>query len=225
MIGIKIYDDDELLPLSGIQHFAFCERQWALIHVERQWAENVRTVEGKHLHQRVDDPYFSESRGAIKTIRSVPLLSRMLGLYGFADVIEYYSLSNSDNFDEMTIIEYKRGKPKPDDRDEVQICAQAMCLEEMLKINLSGGYFFYGETRHRHKVLFSKELRERVVQLSRGMHELFVKGITPWAVKGKKCKNCSMSDICLPALGRKKTTAGKYIKSIIADAIKDTPGD
>ncbi|NLX90937.1 MAG: CRISPR-associated protein Cas4 [Firmicutes bacterium] len=219
------YDDENLLPLSGIQHFAFCERQWALIHVENQWAENVRTIEGKQLHERVDDPYFVESRGAIKTIRSVPLLSRRLGLYGFADVIEYYSPSEADHLDEMTIIEYKRGRPKPDDRDEVQLCAQAMCLEEMLGIRLKGGFFFYGETRHRHKILYSKDLRERVIRLSEKMHDLFAKGITPHAVKSKKCSNCSMKDLCLPILGKKKSTVGKYIKRIILEALKETPGD
>ena len=219
------YDEDSLLPLSGIQHFAFCERQWALIHVEHQWAESARTVEGKQLHERVNDPYFTESRGAVKTIRSVPLLSRRLGLFGFADVIEYYGLSEVDHLDEMTIVEYKRGMPKQDDRDEVQICAQAMCLEEMLGIHLNGGYFFYGETRHRHKVLYSRELRKRVVLLSEKMHELFAKGATPPPVKGRKCCNCSMKDLCLPILGKKHTTTGKYIKKILLEAMEDTPGD
>lgn len=221
----EAYDDDNLLPLSGIQHFAFCERQWALIHVEHQWAENVRTVEGKQLHERVDDPYFAETRGAVRTIRSVPLLSRQLGLYGFADVIEYYGPTEANHLDEMTIVEYKRGRPKPDDRDEVQVCAQAMCLEEMLGIKLNGGYFFYGETRRRHKVLYSRELRQRVVQLSRQMHELFSRGITPPAVKSKKCSACSMKNLCLPVLGRKKATASRYVKNIILEAIQDSPGE
>lgn len=224
-MNAKSYDEDNLLPLSGIQHFAFCPRQWALIHVENQWAENLRTVEGKQLHERVDDPYFAESRGAVRTIRSVPLLSRRLGLFGYADVIEYYSPSETGHLDEMTIVEYKRGRPKPDDRDEVQICAQAMCLEEMLGLQLKGGYFFYGETRHRHKVLYSSELRERVILLAGQMHELFAEGITPPAVKSKKCANCSMKDLCLPVLGKKKEAAGKYLKMIILEALKDTPGE
>lgn len=127
----KFYDDEDLLPLSGIQHFAYCERQWALIHIEKQWAENVRTVEGKQLHERVDDPYFNETRTNIKIVRSVPLVSRFLGLYGVADVIEYQQTS----YPSFRIVEYKRGKPKQDDRDEVQLCAQAICLEEMMGYN------------------------------------------------------------------------------------------
>jgi len=222
---IKAYNDDDLLPLSGIQHFAFCERQWALIHVENQWAENVRTVEGKQLHERVDDPYFAETRGAVRTIRFVPLLSRQLGLYGFADVIEYYSQAEADHLDEMTIVEYKRGRPKPDDRDDVQVCAQAMCLEEMLGVKLKGGYFFYGETRHRHKVLYTKDLRKRVVQLAESMHDLFSKGITPPPVKSKKCTHCSMKELCVPILGKKKKTAHKYVKKITLEALKDTSGE
>jgi CRISPR-associated exonuclease Cas4 len=224
-MNTKAYDDDNLLPLSGIQHFAFCQRQWALIHVEHQWAENVRTVEGKQLHERVDDPFFTESRGAVRTIRSVPLLSRRLGLYGFADVIEYYSPSEAGHLDEMTIVEYKRGRPKPDDRDEVQVCAQAMCLEEMLGIRLNGGYFFYGEIRRRHKVLYSEELRQRVIQLSEQMHELFSKGITPPAVKNKKCNACSMKELCLPILGKKKAAVSNYVKNIISEAAKELRGD
>lgn len=221
----KIYDDDTLLPLSGIQHFAFCKRQWALIHVENQWVENVRTIEGKQLHERVDDPYFAETRGAVKTIRSVPLLSRCLGLYGLADVLEYYNIEEAAHLDEMTIIEYKRGIPKPDDRDEVQLCAQAICLEEMLGIKLKGGYFFYGETRHRHKVLYTDALRQRVFQLAEEMHELFASGITPSPVKSKKCSNCSMLNLCVPVLGNKKTKAGKYVKNVILEESKYLPGD
>jgi len=224
-VNAKAYDDDSLLPLSGIQHYAFCPRQWALIHVELQWAENVRTVEGKQLHERVDDPYFAESRGAVKTIRSVPLLSRRLGLAGFADVIEYYGPSEVNHLDAMTIVEYKRGRPKQDDRDEVQLCAQAMCLEEMLGVRLNGGYFFYGQTRHRHKVLYSAELRQRVVELSEQMHELFSEGVTPHALRSKKCNACSMKDLCLPILGKKRVAVSKYIDSIISEAAKDLSGE
>ncbi len=212
-----MYDsEDDLLPLSGIQHFAFCERQWGLIHVENQWAENVRTVEGKLLHQRVDDPYFTETRGDVKVIRSIPLISKTLGLYGVADVIELQKEPGSSGFN-YSMVEYKRGKQKPDDRDEVQLCAQAICLEEMLSIELDHGYLFYGETKHRHRVDFNETLRARVRLLSERMHELFAKGETPRPIKNFRCKNCSLYDICVPKLtdGRKKTE--QYLNSILAD--------
>ncbi|ADG82735.1 CRISPR-associated protein Cas4 [Thermincola potens] len=219
------YDDESLLPLSGIQHFAFCERQWALIHVEKQWAENVRTVEGRQLHERVDDPYFTEKRNNIKVVRSVPLVSRRLGLYGVADLIEYEHNSAADRSPKIRIVEYKRGKPKPDERDEVQLCAQAMCLEEMLGIKLDYAYFYYGETRHRHRVDFHEKLREKVEQLTGKMHELFEKGITPPPVKSKKCKCCSLNDLCLPVLGKKTREACRYIDSLIAEIESESAGD
>ncbi len=195
-----MYEEDEFLSLSGIQHFAFCERQWGLIHIEQQWVENVRTAEGKILHNRVDDPYFIETRGDVKTVRSVPLCSRILGVYGIADVIELHK--DDDSFFHYSIVEYKRGKPKPDDRDEVQLCAQAICLEEMLEITLSYGYMYYDQIKHRKKVIFNEDLRNRVKFLAEQMHYLYARGETPLPKKGKRCQNCSMRDICLPKLSR-----------------------
>ena len=171
---VCIYNEDNLLPLSGIQHFAYCERQWGLIHVENQWVENLRTAEGRLLHQRVDDPYFTESRGNVKTVRSVPLLSKSLGLYGMADVIELHRDTGDLSGTRYSIVEYKRGKPKPDDRDEFNFCAQAICLEEMLDITLAYGYMYYDETKHRHKVDFCDQLRTRVRMLAEKMHLLLL---------------------------------------------------
>lgn len=216
-MNTKYYNEDDLLPLSGIQHFAFCERQWALIHVESQWVENLRTAEGRLLHQRVDDPYFTESRGDVKTVRSVPLLSKALGLYGVADVIELHLNADDASGMRYNIVEYKRGKPKPDDRDEVQLCAQAICLEEMLAITLDYGYMYYGETKHRHQVDFDDTLRERVKILAEKMHLLYAHGITPPAIKGKRCKNCSMEDICLPKLGRSGKKAEMYMAGLLEE--------
>ena len=219
------YSDDELLSLSGIQHFAFCERQWALIHVEHQWAENVKTVEGQQLHERVDDPYFTETRCDVKVVRSTPLVSRRLGLYGIADVIEYISGPSSENSLEIRIVEYKRGKPKSDDRDEVQLCAQAMCLEEMLETNITHGFLFYGETRRRQMIEFTERLRERVRQLSERMHDFFEKGITPLSIKGKKCNNCSLKDLCLPSLGKNPRKATSYVNSLVKEMEQAITGD
>lgn len=217
MTSSRIYSEDELLPLSGIQHFAFCERQWALIHVECQWEENVRTVEGRQLHERVDDPYFTETRKNIKVVRSVPIVSRVLGLYGVADVIEYQKNPDEASKPEITIIEYKRGKPKPDDRDEVQLCAQAMCLEEMLNLQIDYGYFFYGEIRHRHKIEFNVTLRTRVRQLAKRMHELFEKGETPLPKKQKNCRYCSLVNLCTPTLSEKRRAVGRYLTNLIKE--------
>lgn len=215
-----IYTDDDLLMLSGIQHIAFCERQWALIHVEQQWEENFRTVEGNHLHERVDDPFESESRKNIIILRSVSLVSYSLGLYGVADVVELYQ-TDSSNGTKLSghsgkwlplPIEYKRGKPKPDERDEVQLCAQAICLEEIYSLNIEKGSLFYGETRHRHDVEFGKVLRDKVYIYIQRMHELYDSGITPPAVYSLQCKSCSLINICLPNTFKVKKSVIDYLR-------------
>ncbi len=214
------YENDELLALSGIQHFAYCQRQWALIHIEKQWSENLRTVEGKQLHERVDNPDFFEARGGILTTRSVPLSSYALGLYGVSDVVELYAVKKDGVIIEgcegkwkPVPIEYKRGKPKKDIIDEVQLCAQGICLEEMLHTNIDFGYLYYGETKHRAKVVFDKDLRYQVLRLSEQMHDFYAKQYTPIAnSNNKNCKSCSLVNICLPKLGSKKASVSNYIK-------------
>lgn len=220
---ISRYNDDNLLALSGIQHFAFCQRQWALIHIEKQWSENLRTVEGKQLHERVDNPDFFEARGGILTTRSVPLSSHTLGFYGVSDIVEFcavkengVTLNGREGIWCPVPVEYKRGRPKKDIIDEVQLCAQAMCLEEMLYTNINYGYLFYGETKHRTKVLFENELRDKVIKLSEQMHSLFDKQCTPTAIKAdKRCKSCSLVDVCLPKLGMKQASVSNYIKKYL----------
>lgn len=215
------YSENDLLMLSGIQHIAFCERQWALIHVEQQWKENLLTVEGQFLHERSDDPFETEKRDNTITLRAVPLVSFKIGLYGRADVIEFARADGHEN-DSVEIknypgrwkpipVEYKRGKPKPDQCDEIQLCAQAMCLEEMYCIEIPEGYLYYGKTRHRHQVSFDERLREEVKNYSERMHELYVKGITPLSEYKPYCKSCSLIDICLPKLLRKVKSASDYI--------------
>lgn len=221
-MGIK-YSDESLLALSGIQHFAFCQRQWALIHIEKQWNENLRTVEGKQLHERVDNPDFFEARGGILTTRSMPLSSYTLGFYGVADIVEFHAVKENG----ITLkgregrwypipVEYKRGSPKKDIIDEVQLCAQAMCLEEMLHTNVEYGYLFYGEIKHRTKVLFEDVLRNQVVELSEQMHILFEQQFTPKAIKkDKHCRSCSLVDVCLPKLGAIKESVSDYVKKYL----------
>lgn len=215
------YTQDELLPLSGIQHFLFCRRQWALIHIERQWQENALTAEGRIMHKRADDPFFTETRNGVITARSVPVASYRLGLSGICDVVEFTSspdgvrLPNKDGLYLAAPIEYKRGKEKHDHSDETQLCAQAMCLEEMLSLNIPRGYLYYGETRHRVQIEFTAELRTLVKTMADEMHNYFSRGYTPKVKTSKTCRSCSLADICLPVLQEKVIAASKYINQNI----------
>lgn len=211
------YSEEDLLPLSGIQHFAFCERQWGLIHIERQWNENVLTAEGRLMHEKVDDPYSDNTRADVKIIRSVPLISRKLGFYGVADVIEVHKAYESREDVKYSIVEYKRGKPKKDEIDEVQLCAQAVCLEEMLNIKLEHGFVYYGEIRHRHKVLLDESLRTKVEEMAKKMHFLFEKGETPSPILKNHCKNCSLVHICMPKHLSDRGKAKTYLRGIIRE--------
>ena len=211
------YREDQLLALSGIQHFYFCRRQWALIHVEKQWKENVRTLEGRLLHKRVDDPFFTEKRPGVIISRAMPIVSYRLGLYGVCDVVEFRSSpegirlhGREGNFLPMPV-EYKRGEPKPDQRDEVQLCAQAICLEEMLSVKIPTACLFYAKTRKRQKIVMSEELRSVVRGMSVEMHEYYDRGYTPRVKPRKGCRYCSFKEICLPMLTNKTVSAQEYI--------------
>src|SRR6266545_2129609 len=222
------YTQDELLPLSGIQHFLFCRRQWALIHVERQWQENALTAEGRIMHKRADDPFFTETRNGVITARSVPIASYRLGLSGVCDVVKFTAspdgvrLPGKDGLSTGLLrlylpapVEYKRGKEKHDHSDETQLCAQAMCLEEMLSVEIPKGYLYYGETRHRVEIEFTSELRTLVKDMSDEMHNYFSRGYTPRVKPFKGCRSCSLADVCLPVLQGKVMPASKYIKQQI----------
>jgi CRISPR-associated exonuclease Cas4 len=218
------YTQDDLLPLSGIQHFLFCRRQWALIHVERQWRENALTAEGRIIHKRVDDPFFTETRNGVITARSVPIASYRLGLSGVCDVVEFTAsaegvkLPNREGLSTGPLrlylpapVEYKRGKEKHDHSDETQLCAQAMCLEEMLSVAIPKGYLYYGETRHRVEIEFTADLRNLVKAMSDEMHNYFSRGYTPRVKPFKGCRSCSLADVCLPVLQGKVIAASRYI--------------
>ncbi len=213
------YDEDDCLPLSGIQHLAFCPRQFALIHVEGVWAENILTFEGRVMHDKADDPFSTEYRGTVFVSRAVPLLSRRLGLYGVADVVEFHLaeqgiiLTGLEGRWRPYPVEYKRGRPKSDDRDMVQLCAQAMCIEEMLHFDVQKGALFYGRTRRRQVITFEPGLRERVTSLAQQMHRLFSLGKTPAPQKTKGCDKCSLKDLCLPEVCSQKSVR-KYLGGI-----------
>ena len=215
------YTQDDLLPLSGIQHFLFCRRQWALIHIEQQWKENALTAEGRIMHQRADDPFFTETRNGVITARSVPIASYRLGLSGVCDVVEFTSspegvkLPGRDGLYLAAPVEYKHGKPMEKPADKAQLCAQALCLEEMLSVAIPTGYLYYGEIRHRVAVDLTAELRGLVRDMSEEMHAYFARGYTPRVKTSKACRSCSLADVCLPNLQVKVMPASKYIKQAI----------
>ncbi|HHV93695.1 MAG TPA: CRISPR-associated protein Cas4 [Firmicutes bacterium] len=224
------HDDESLLPLSGIQHFAYCSRQWALIYVERQWQDNLRTVEGTLLHERVHSVLSTEARGDILVVRSLPLVSYDLGLYGIADVVEFQLASESEGGIALPgrkgrwlpiPVEYKRGQPKPDDRDEVQVCAQCICLEEMFGITIPHGILFYGRTRRRVIVPMEHQLRQRVRELAIQMHRVYELGITPSAPSDTNCEFCSMIDVCLPTITRRRSSVTEYLRKSLSSSLGD----
>lgn len=192
-----IPETTEPLPISGLQHLVFCPRQWALIHLEQVWEENQLTAEGRLLHERADLPGQSR-RHATRTARGVMLESRRLRLTGRADIVEFRP--------EPFPVEYKRGKRKPTDCDLVQLCAQALCLEEMLGTAVPQGAIFYGEPRRRQEVVFTPELRLRVETLAATMHRMFASRETPPAEPGTHCRRCSLVNLCLPT-----ATANRHI--------------
>lgn len=216
-----MYNEEEYLQLSGIQHFAFCRRQWALAYIELQWSENVRTVEGKLLHEKAHDVTSEEKRGDLIISRAMPVHSRELGISGECDIVEFHrketgiTLSGRDGKYEVVPIEYKRGRPKHDDVDILQLTAQAMCLEEMLCCEIPNGYLYYGETRHRSKVIFEESVRKKVRDSFQEMHQYYERRYTPKVKRTKSCNACSLKDICLPVLGVGKSAAS-YIDKTIA---------
>ena len=205
------YSDPDLLQLSGLQHFAFCRRQWALIHLEQQWQENLRTVEGNLLHRRAHDEATRERRGDTLILRGLPIVSYTLGLSGQCDVVEFHltpggvPLRGEEGLWQPFPVEYKRGRPKEHRADELQLCAQAMCLEEMLCCDIPVGYLYYGETRRREQVEISEELRREVGEMFQEMHRYFETQYTPKVKWSKSCNACSLKDICLPVLGKKRS--------------------
>lgn len=231
------YTPEDLLPLSGIQHFLFCRRQWALIHVETQWRDNVLTVEGKQLHERVDDPFFTETRNGVVTARAVPVASYRLGLSGVCDVVEFQpsplhpspsgrggggeggiTLPKREGLYFPVPVEYKHGSPKRNPCDEAQLCAQALCLEEMLSTSIPRGYLYYGQTRHREEVEFTPQLRTLVEEMSAEMHHYFQRGYTPKVKTHKGCRSCSLKDVCLPELQENVIAASRFIQKNIQEA-------
>ena len=206
------FPEDDLLPISALQHFIFCARQCALIHVEQVWTESRLTAEGRLMHERVHEQG-EESRGKVRIERGVALRSRRLGLTGVADVVEFHQVSSG--LWQPFPVEYKRGKPKPDHSDMIQLCAQAICLEEMMNVQVPCGALFYGRTRRRHDVAFDDVLRAETEKAAMEARQLIRSGRTPRPVYAKKCENCSLMGECLPeALARAKSVK-RYLSAML----------
>lgn len=232
------YAEDDLLPLSGLQHLAFCERQWGLIHIEQVWSENLLTAEGRVLHDRAHKGQ-SELRGGILTARAVRLRSLRLGLVGVADVVEFHRVDSAAEAGPPTLatslpgrhglwrpfpVEYKHGRAKANRCDEIQLCAQALCLEEMLGVTIESGALFYGQTKRRKEVAFDRILRDLTESLTGRMHVLFDAGVTLSATyDSRKCKSCSLLDVCRPEKIASRRDASRYLARELEELEREDP--
>lgn len=215
-----MFGEEDLLPLSGIQHLVFCERQWGLIHIERQWEENRLTAEGRVLHERAHEAG-TDARPGIVTARAVRLRSLRLGLSGEADVVEFHqvdcespaaaALAGRGGWWRPFPVEYKRGRPKTNVCDEVQLCAQALCLEEMMGVSINCGALFYGTNRRRTEIRFDGGLRAHTEGLAARMHELYAQGVTPQGAYAKKCDSCSLYERCQPRTSGRPGAVARYL--------------
>ncbi len=220
-----MYGEEEFLPISALQHLVFCERQWALIHLEQLWVENIFTAEGRVMHERVHEPD-QEFRNNIVVTRGLPLKSARLGLTGKADVVEFVPLGVTDGHTGILIegrpglwkpvpVEYKHGKPKVDRSDEVQLCAQALCIEEMLGVSVTEGAIYYGRPRRRHSVSFDEPLRAATEEAVLRLHYLTREGRTPPAVYRRECNSCSLYEYCLPRATGGGKNVSKYLQQVL----------
>ena len=216
------YSQDDYLMISGIQHFKFCRRQWALIHVEQQWAENEHTVVGELMHKKAHDPYLIEKRNDVLIVRALPVSSRSIGISGECDIVEFHKcdegikLIGHRGLYSVYPVEYKKGKPKENDEDKLQLAAQAMCLEEMFLTQIPEGALYYGETRRRDVVEFTEEIRNQVKSIFEEMHEYYERKYTPKVKTTKACSGCSLKDICLPKL-MKTGSVKAYVSKMLED--------
>jgi CRISPR-associated exonuclease Cas4 len=219
------YDEDELLPISALQHLLYCERRAALVHLERAWAENASTVEGSHLHERTDTTS-QETRGLVLVSRGLIVSSTRLGLYGKVDTIEWVPCSaGADSGVEIrgflglrspVVVEYKVGRLRKEEGYEVQLCAQALCIEEMLGIRVDAGAIYYGQNRRRLSVRFDGALRLKTEAAAERLHALISSGVTPPPARNAKCEKCSLADVCNPAWSGARS-ARRYVGRILKD--------
>ncbi len=223
--------EEDPLPISALQHLAFCERQCALIHLEGLWSDNRLTAQGSLLHHRVHESEREERRGVV-TRRYLPLRSFRLGLSGVADVVEFHlvhtqgvPIPGREGCYVPFPVEYKRGRPKPGHCDMVQLCAQALCLEEMLGVRVANGALYYGEPRRRQAVEFGEDLRAETERLAARLHELLGGSKTPSAHYEPKCRACSLIDQCLPRRKKQGQSAQRYLSLMLRDSLGPEVGE
>lgn len=209
-----MYSEDDLLMLSALQHFLFCPRQCALIHIEQLWLENRLTAEGRILHERVHTAA-KESRRKIRVEFDMPIRSLELGLIGRADVVEFHL--QGDGAWLPYPVEYKRGRPKKDDSDRVQLCAQALCIEEMLETDVPAGALYYGKKKRRLKIEFDEKLRKTTCETAAALHALLTGGQTPAPEYNRRCDRCSFVDLCLPETIGKKRKVSAYMQRLTGE--------
>jgi CRISPR-associated exonuclease Cas4 len=213
-----MFSEDDLLPISALQHVVYCDRQAALIHVERMWSENSHTVEGQYAHAQAHETG-GESRGSVRIVRALPLRSLATGLAGVADVVEFHrgesgaALPGRTGMWRIFPVEYKKGKPKRHRADEVQLCAQALCLEEMFSTDIAEGALYYGKTRRRKNVTLDETLRKVTLRAAARFREIVEQRLTPPAKWGPKCRQCSLLDDCRPRAAEK--SARRYLAAMI----------
>jgi CRISPR-associated exonuclease Cas4 len=216
------YNDDNYLLISGIQHFIFCRRQWALIHIEQLWDENFFTIDGEIKHDKVDSGDIFEVKNDVRIIRSMPVVSHELKIKGKCDVVEFKPDADGFYFSKykekysVYPIEYKRGKTKTDESDIMQLLAEAMCLEEMLGLRIREGACFYFETRRREQVIFTDDLRNRLLDIVAEMNSYYDRRYTPKVKKSRKCRSCSLKNLCLPELDG-TISVSKYMEKRIKE--------
>lgn len=219
---MRDYSDEEFLNIAGIQHYNFCRRQWALIHIEKLWAENVLTIEGNIVHENAHNDNKREKRGDIIITRGMEIRSNELGMNGICDVVEFHKHDKgiriySEEGRYLPIpVEYKKGKPKDILADKLQLCVQAICLEEMLVCDIPYAYLYYDGIKHRETVELNEELRSQVKKHAKEMHALYVRQQTPRAKYDKKCKSCSLIELCLPELSKQYDVKG-YLKNMVKE--------
>jgi CRISPR-associated exonuclease Cas4 len=207
-----MFREEDFLPISALQHFVFCTRQCALIYIERVWEENLLTAEGGIMHEKAHEERLEAQKG-IRIERSVFLRSQRLGLNGIADVVEFRKVPSGEKV--PFPVEYKHGKPKESDCDRVQLCAQALCLEEMRGVNIPAGALFYGKTRHREEVEFNEKLRSFTEAVIVQVRTFLQAGITPKPEYTKRCESCSLIPVCLPRVTGKQGAVEAYLRKAL----------
>lgn len=214
--------EEDYLMISGIQHFCFCRRQWALIHIEQEWSENLRTTEGRIMHRNCHDETRTEKRGDCLIIRGMRVISHRLEMTGICDVVEFRQspegvpLSHYPGNWDAAPVEYKRGHQKSIDADRLQLCAQVIALEEMLVTDIPRGFLYYGETKKRECVKMTSDLRAETEKTAEAMKAYFLRGITPKAKVKKGCGMCSLKELCLPELSKRRSVSN-YIEENLAE--------